>query len=390
MTPLDAALAWIRKGFSPVPVPYRSKKPVLDAWQQLEITVETAPGYFGAPALNIGVLLGDKFGSADVDCDCPEAIAAARELLPETGLVFGRQSTPFSHYMYRSAPPVRTEQFQDPLDHSTLIELRGLSSDGDVGLQTIVPPSTHVSGEIIRFEKGFEGTPANLDADVLISAVRKVAAVALLARHWPVTGSRHHAFLALAGVLARAQWKLDDAKPLHRALYRCLWQADPDFGAADAEVQSTFRRYSAGSEITGVPTLNEFIDKKIIDVAFRWLGIDRKQHRAYLWNDTGNADRLADWYGHELVYCTDRRGYYVWTGQRWQFDAFVKVEKRAEKATLEAFVEAKHITESERRKTFLKFVNNSLSRPSLTNMIHLAKKKVRQAARKLLIGTRGR
>jgi len=95
--------------------------------------------------------------------------------------------------------------------------------------------------------------------------------------------------LALAGVLARAKWRLDDAKPLHRALYRCLWQADPDLGAADSEVQSTFQKYSAGSEITGVPTLIKFVDKKVIDVAFRWLGIDPRQNRNYLWNDTGNS-----------------------------------------------------------------------------------------------------
>jgi hypothetical protein len=71
------------------------------------------------------VLLGDKFGSADVDCDCSEAITAARELLPETGLIFGRQSKPFSHFFYRSDPPARTAQFIDPLDQSTLVELRG-------------------------------------------------------------------------------------------------------------------------------------------------------------------------------------------------------------------------------------------------------------------------
>ena len=37
----------------------------------------------------------------------------------------------------------------------------------------------------MRFEQGFDGTPANIDADVLVSAVRRVAAAALLARHWP-------------------------------------------------------------------------------------------------------------------------------------------------------------------------------------------------------------
>ena len=82
MTPLDAAITWIQKGFSPVPVPHRSKRPVLKEWQRLEITTEGAAQYFNGASQNIGVLLGDKFGSTDVDCDCSEAITAAREMLP--------------------------------------------------------------------------------------------------------------------------------------------------------------------------------------------------------------------------------------------------------------------------------------------------------------------
>jgi hypothetical protein len=136
-------------------------------------------------------------------------------------------------------------QFIDPLDHTTLVELRGLSCDGSVGLQTVVPPSIHESGEPIRFEQGFEGIPANVDADVLLSAVRRVAALAVLARHWPTKGSRHHAFLALAGVLARADWNLEDAKSFHRLIYQCLWPVNPELRAADSEVQSTFEKRSA-------------------------------------------------------------------------------------------------------------------------------------------------
>jgi hypothetical protein len=176
MTPLDAAIAWIQKGFSPVPVPSRSKRPILNGWERLEITMDLASQFFNGTSQNIGLLLGDKFGSADVDCDCLESITAARELLPETGLIFGRQSKPFSHFFYRSDPPVRTVQFVDPLDRSMLVELRGVSSDGTVGLQTVVPPSIHESGEPVRFEPGFEGIPANIDGDVLTSAVRRVAA----------------------------------------------------------------------------------------------------------------------------------------------------------------------------------------------------------------------
>ena len=82
MTPLDAAITWIQEGFSPVPVPHRSKRPVLKEWQRLEITKEGASQYFNGASQNIGVLLGDKFGSTDVDCDFSEAITAAREMLP--------------------------------------------------------------------------------------------------------------------------------------------------------------------------------------------------------------------------------------------------------------------------------------------------------------------
>lgn len=82
----------------------------------------------------------------------------------------------------------------------------------------------------------------------------------------------------------------------------------------------------------------------------------------------------------KLTYCTERQSYYVWTGQQWQFDEFVEVEKRAEEAMLGAFADAKHIADSKERAAFLGFVNQSLSRKRLTSMIHLAKKKVRQSS----------
>jgi hypothetical protein len=96
-----------------------------------------------------------------------------------------------------------------------------------------------------------------------------------------------------------------------------LWQTNADFGAADSEVQSTFEKHSSAGQITGIPTLIGLIDKKVVDTAVRWLGIESARDRDYLWNDTGNADRLTDLYGHELVYCTERKSYYVWTGQQW-------------------------------------------------------------------------
>ena len=58
MTPLDAAIAWIQQGFSPVPIPHRSKRPVLQGWERLEITMDVAPQYFNGKPQNIGLHLG--------------------------------------------------------------------------------------------------------------------------------------------------------------------------------------------------------------------------------------------------------------------------------------------------------------------------------------------
>ena len=52
---------------------------------------------------NIGILTGEPSGwLIDIDLDCPEAVAAARLLLPPTGFVYGRPSNPDSHWLYIS------------------------------------------------------------------------------------------------------------------------------------------------------------------------------------------------------------------------------------------------------------------------------------------------
>jgi hypothetical protein len=62
---------------------------------------------------NIAVKMGDASnGLVDVDCDHPFAVAAAKELLPITGRVFGRSSKPSSHYLF-VCPDIKTTQFTD-------------------------------------------------------------------------------------------------------------------------------------------------------------------------------------------------------------------------------------------------------------------------------------
>jgi P4 family phage/plasmid primase-like protien len=44
--------------------------------------------------------------------------------------------------------------------------------------------------------------------------------------------------------------------------------------------------------------------------------------------DAGNGERMAHWWGHKFRYCT-QRGWYYWTGKRWQLDVRERVEKYA-------------------------------------------------------------
>jgi P4 family phage/plasmid primase-like protien len=302
-TPLDAALFWVERTFFPVPVRFRSKKPYNPDdsegrnWQNLRLTAETAAHFFNCRKQNIGILLGDDFGSADVDLDCPEAASVAPIFLPDTGMKFGRASKPGSHWLYRIDPRIPSETFKDPTDGKMLVELRCLDSDGSVGHQTVVPPSVHdKSGEAIRFEDGFDRHPANLDAALLQTAVRTIAAAALLARQWPRSGEgRHETMLALAGVLQRSGWAEDDAVQFCRAVYRAVRDHDPNaITRTEGEVRDTFRNAETGRATTGIPSLRKHFDQRLIDSALRWLGIDSAHERYADKLITGDNGKPAD------------------------------------------------------------------------------------------------
>src|SRR4051794_30100007 len=164
-SPLDLALRYIRRGLNPVPIPFKAKGPTDKGWQERVITAENAPQFFNGQAQNIGVILGPTSGGlTDIDLDCPEAIAVAPYLLPETHAVFGRPSKPRSHYLYYTSlaetAGKATHKFQDPAGNAVLVELR---VGGRSGAQTVFPGSTHPSGEVIDWHT--DGDPAETDGE---------------------------------------------------------------------------------------------------------------------------------------------------------------------------------------------------------------------------------
>jgi uncharacterized protein (DUF927 family) len=277
---LSAALRWIELGFSPVPVPAGKKAPTIRGWQHLRIDAKSAAKYFNGAQQNIGILLGDERNTTDVDCDCEQAISAARTLLPTTKFVFGRNSKPSSHYFFLCDSPVTAKRYKDPVSKSTIVELRGQKTDRTIGLQTIVPPSVHVSGEKIRFEVGCGPDAANVQGSSLGRAVEKVAAAALLAIHWPAQG-RHDCESALAGVLARNHWNEQEAVDFVLAAYTLVPDHDKSkLARVEDSVHDTFASIRSNSPATGLPSLAEHLSVPVSNAFCDWLHLDRGARQA--------------------------------------------------------------------------------------------------------------
>lgn len=171
---LDAAQAYAARGWVAIPLGVREKRPLLASWPSLRPTAEELPGLFGRHS-NVGIHLGPS-GVVDVDLDCPEAVRMAPALLPSTPLRFGRDGAPASHWLYR-CPGAAYEKLVH--ERETLAEVRA----GE-GKQTVMPPSVHPTGQVVRWEAGVDhhADPAVVGAEELSAAVRRLASAVLLVR----------------------------------------------------------------------------------------------------------------------------------------------------------------------------------------------------------------
>ncbi|HEX4145893.1 MAG TPA: bifunctional DNA primase/polymerase [Pirellulales bacterium] len=168
-----AARQYARRGWSVIPIPHKSKNPGFKGWEQMRLTAETISEHFNSHPQNIGVLLGEPSAwLVDIDLDHPRAVALADQYLPPTPLIFGRAGKPRSHRLYRVSSPVATKKFKSK-SAGMIVELRS------TGAQTVFPPSTHESGEVVSWEAE-DAEPALIDPEVLIEAVQKLAEAVLV------------------------------------------------------------------------------------------------------------------------------------------------------------------------------------------------------------------
>ena len=252
----DLVLKYFRHDWCPIPVPPRSKNPNRPGWQNERLSINDIPTRFPEDS-NVGLLLGAPSQNlVDVDLDTPEAREAADHFLPATDLIHGRPGAPRSHFFYQTMGAIETVRFPDTAgagakSHGStmLCELRS------TGAQTIVEPSIHPSGETIRWDRF--GTPGEIEAGVLRTAVGLVAACALLARHWPADGVRHQFALAVAGFLLRGE--LDDDTAVELVARSAEIAGDEEAVDRRRAAEDTAHQVAQNGKTTGLPTLARIV-----------------------------------------------------------------------------------------------------------------------------------
>jgi len=292
----------------------------------------------------VGILLGDASnGIVDIDLDCLEAITLSHYLLPPTDMVFGRDSKPASHWIYRVPNAGKTEKFLDP-DGGTLVELRSN------GCYTVFPGSTHESGEEIRFYADDE--PATIELGYLAACARHLAAASLILPHW-LQGQRHSLALALSGILLRNGFGEEEAHQFIDA-FVC---ASGDQESEDRHwcVRSTAINLKAGKACTGNRELTQIIGAKCADRVLGWLGSGSKEvvsspasttelARAYggfaPQSDLANAERFARYNRDRARYSYHLKKWFTWDGMRWRADADGEIDRLANVTVKEAGIEA--------------------------------------------------
>lgn len=277
MTPIvRTGASWLlARGFVPIPVMPRTKRPIGDGWesQTLDQIRDRFDSLFPEheTELNVGVLNGKpSAGLIDIDIDTPKARIVAKLLLPATGMRWGRASAADSHYGYLvDAPPEKAAENFDGPDGWHILEIRS------TGGHTLFPPS--IAPADADREKVEEpvvwsgpGEPARVSMAELRVAVGRVAAATLIAGNWP-KGGRHRAALDLAGGLLRAGWTAEELTVFLRAI--CAAAGDDEVDDRIRAVESTAAAIDGNKNASGWPTFAKTFGESITRTVLAWLGI---------------------------------------------------------------------------------------------------------------------
>jgi hypothetical protein len=253
---LAPILKLIEQGFKVVPIPHKEKGPKIAGWQNLAITKDDVREYFSDnQPMNVGVLLGEPSGGVvDVDIDNFDAVKLAGHFLPATSMVFGRDGKPRSHHIYFCPEYKKTKRYETKSD-GCIIEMRSN------GAQTVFPPSTHTSGEEIKYY--IDGTPTTIDAKKLETACRAIFIGTIIVGNYPTEGSRNDFWLAACSLVLKT-FQNDVRKAERFIQIVAKYAGDDEYTQRHSAVESTLRKMTNGEPYQGIPTLKKFLGEETV------------------------------------------------------------------------------------------------------------------------------
>jgi len=177
MTPLQAALAYRARGFSPVPIKPREKRPLI-AWKEFQQrradVAEITEWYRSCPGAGVGIVTGEISGVLVFDVDrAPGALETARALTEGIVTVEVLTGSGGSHLWFRYAG----EQLTTNAGQIAI----GIDIRANGGL-VVAPPTLHPCGERYRFVDG------RALADVDLAPVPETIVKAMPRREAPAPG----------------------------------------------------------------------------------------------------------------------------------------------------------------------------------------------------------
>lgn len=252
-----------------------SKGPREEGWQRKPYTLtDYKDGY------RVGLMTGHEVAPGrflhDVDIDWAAGSLIAQRMLPSTGFVYGRASKKVSHCFYTCPEPLASFRYED-VDKTCLIELRGTKTNGEIGLQTMVPPSIWTKeGKQEPLTFVAQQHPAHVEAPVLKQRVCLAAIGILLAKHLGLNGFGHEPRLMVAGFLLRAGVDKEDVKAIGRAI--SPYTNNTEVHDVETSVESTVSALASNQKkVKGGPALAKHIGargKAVVARIGEWLGHD--------------------------------------------------------------------------------------------------------------------
>ena len=92
--------------------------------------------------------------------------------------------------------------------------------------------------------------------------------------------------------------------------------------------------------------------------------------------DLGNAERLVDQFGNDILYCYDWKKWLVWDGKRWAIDREGNIRQKAKKAVRAIYREIESASDKSEKKDIFNHAMKSESDAKIRAMISLAQDEV--------------